>query len=76
MIVNSNKMNKNSRMLPQLNVTYLQKKAYDLHRKKIDYIKHSLTLTQQKVSENIKQSSQSKNKLQFASKDKMSTIHE
>lgn len=35
-------MNKNSRMLPHLNVCFLQKKAYDVHRKKIDYIKHSL----------------------------------
>jgi hypothetical protein len=35
-------MNAKSRILPHLNVCYLQKKAYDLHRKKIDYIKHSL----------------------------------
>ena len=35
-------MNKNSRILPHLTTHYLQKKAYDIHRKKIDYIKHSL----------------------------------
>lgn len=35
-------MNSNSRILPHLNVCYMQKKAYDVHRKKIDYIKQSI----------------------------------
>lgn len=35
-------MNKNTRLLPQLNVCFLQKKAFQAHRKKIDYIKQSL----------------------------------
>ncbi len=41
-------MNKNSRILPQLNVCFLQKKAYDAHRKKIDYIMQSLRTSQLK----------------------------
>lgn len=36
-------MDQNSRVLPHLNVYFLQRKAYDVHRKKIDQIRSSMT---------------------------------
>lgn len=35
-------MDQKSRLLPHLNLCYMQKKAYEIHRRKIDHIKHSL----------------------------------
>lgn len=35
-------MDPKTRLLPHLNLCFLQRKAYEIHRKKIDYIKSSL----------------------------------
>lgn len=35
-------MDHKTRLLPHLNACYMQKKAFEVHRKKIDYIKHSI----------------------------------
>jgi len=35
-------MDQKTRLLPHLNLCYIQRKAYEVHRKKIDNIKYSL----------------------------------
>ena len=68
-------MNKNARILPPLTMHYLQKKAYDVHRKKIDYIKQSFKPHISKTEPNIFESIDRKKPNPF-SDDKMSTIKE
>ena len=46
-------MNKNSRILPHLTVTYIQQKAYNAHRKKIDYIKQSIRTPTNRVNHSL-----------------------
>ena len=70
-------MNKNSRILPHLTIHYLQQKAYNAHRKKIDYIKQSLRTPNSKIEPNYSDRfHNAKSKLNHLSQDKMSTIKE
>ena len=71
-------MNKNSRILPHLTIHYLQQKAYNVHRKKIDYIKQSLRTPNSKIEPSFPDNfdNSSKPKLHNFSQDKMSTIKE
>lgn len=68
-------MNKNSRILPHLNVCFLQKKAYDVHRKKIEYIKSSLRNSLLQKSHVVKDNSHD-NLAKYDSSNRMSTIKE
>ena len=70
-------MNKNSRILPHLTIHYLQQKAYNAHRKKIDYIKQSLRTPTSKIEPNYSDRFlNARPKFNHSSQDKMSTIKE
>jgi len=70
-------MNPNSRILPHLNLCYLQKKAYDAHRKKIDAIKQSLRVSLVKKLGNLEESRSVNDKMcRKDSFNKMTTIKE
>lgn len=68
-------MNKNTRLLPHLNTCFLQKKAYDVHRKKIDYIRQSLKVSFNKNEQHNNLHSQDK-LIHHHSSNRMSTIKE
>ena len=68
-------MKPRSRLLPHLNLCYLQKRAYDAHRKKIDAIKQSIKVSLARKMSSLSESESMGPKLNpKGSANKMSTI--